>query len=168
MNGIIAHTIMSVLLAALIAGLQAWAGASPGALVIQGVAVIPMLIMVLRALHLDPPAVQKEKAIASMHPPPLPLLTMAILIVCAVGLTGCALFKKAEPPLADFAVCVAGDAAQGMSVVQIAENCGGDLGRVILTLLESTEPKVQTSKAFGEAVSLKHTFAAHPELAAGR
>ena len=79
--------------------------------------------------------------------------------VFALSLAACALFSKVEPPAANFATCVAGDAAKGDYVAVIAVDCGGDALAVIEALISSADPTVTASKAYAEAKATKAALA---------
>jgi len=77
---------------------------------------------------------------------------------CVLGV-GCSWFQKngptVGPPVANFGICVALDATKGDSILQIVNDCGGDINAVVEALLSSSDPQVLATKAVAEANDLQ-------------
>lgn len=93
----------------------------------------------------------------------------ALSFALALGL-GCAAAPKIVPPAVDCGTRILNDAAQGMTLAQIVADagapCGVDLAAIVVAILQSQQPQVVASPAYGEATRLRDTVLAMPKSSA--
>ena len=118
------------------------------------------VILLAKQSWLTPPAAKAPGFITNAF--------LHVLAPCTlVFALSCALFSKVEPPAANFAVCVANDAAQDKALAQVVIDCGGDIVAVVESLFSSSDSGVKKSKTLAEAVKLKTVVASLPAPDAG-
>lgn len=85
-------------------------------------------------------------------------MKMKLVSLSFVMLVGCGLFTSATPAVTTLAKCIIDDVVAGKSLAQTAIDCGADIPSVVNVLSTSTDPVVQKSPAYGEAMKTKAVF----------
>jgi len=96
-----------------------------------------------------------------------PLFAMTLGTSSAIGVAVVVGCPGAVAPVTDCTSCgvrVFADAVAGMTILQIGSDvlntpacaaCGLDIAAIVASLLGSTDPKVQASKAYAEAIKIQ-------------
>jgi hypothetical protein len=110
-------------------------------------------------LHTIAPNSAAAKASATL---PLTILSTLAFITLMSSIMACALFTKVEPTLKTLQICVEDDAAKGMPLADIIDDCDKDVPAVIAAILNSDKTQVRTSSAYVEASRTRAMFTPAP------
>jgi hypothetical protein len=136
--------------------------ASSGALVLPA-AVMSALTVLSTVLGLftrpvGQVAVQDGKVSLSRPPPgqrgcaPVRLVAALAVVGLFALVVGCPALVPVVGPSIDTGVCAVEEALKGKTLLEIWNDCKGDLAKIIEALLNSTDPQVRASAAFRDAV----------------